>query len=218
VNTAIFRDVIERYQIKAVPVVKRFLSYCLQNSAAPLSISKVYQVFKSQGEIVGKNSLYEYLHYFEDAYLLFTVPLFDFSVRKRQVNPTKIYVVDPGIIHAYSIKPQFELSSCFENAVFNVLRYHHDEIFYYKTKSGKEIDFVFTKENGEIQLFQVALKMEEKETRDREVSALLEAADELKTNALHIVTLEEEENIKIDGKSIRVLPYWKWALEKLKDS
>jgi predicted AAA+ superfamily ATPase len=57
VNAAVFRDVIERHKIQSVPVVKRFLTYCLQNVAAPLSISKVYQVFKSQGESVGKNSL-----------------------------------------------------------------------------------------------------------------------------------------------------------------
>lgn len=212
VNTAIFRDVIERYQIKAVPVVKRFLSYCLQNVAAPLSISKVYQVFKSQGEIVGKNSLYEYVHYFEDAYLLFTVPLYDFSVRKRQVNPTKIYVADPGIIHAYSIKPLFELSSCLENAVFNVLRYQQDSIFYYKTKTGKEIDFVYAKKNGERILFQVALNLKEQSTREREISALIEASDELEISSLHLITLEEEENIEKSGKTIQVMPYWKWAL------
>jgi predicted AAA+ superfamily ATPase len=141
------------------------------------------------------------------------VSLYNFSDRKRQVNPSKIYVVDPGIIHAYSIKPLFELSACLENAVFNVLRYQEENLFYYKTKSGKEIDFVFVKKNGERSLFQVSLDIKEESTRNREISALVEASDELDINFLYLITLEDEEILTEKEKTIHVLPYWKWAIK-----
>ena len=212
VNAVVFRDVIERYQISNPYVVKLFLLHCLQNLAASLSVSKVYQSLKSTGAVVGKNSLYDYLRYFEDAYLLFAVPIFNFSPRKRQVNPQKIYTIDPGILSAYSIKPDFDLGLAFENMVFLELRRHYKDIFYYKTNSGKEIDFVVLSETGQVQLFQACFDLKSEQTKIREISALIEAANELKCKNLFIITLDDESEIKQGDFTIRVLPFWKWAM------
>ena len=89
VNTVVFRDVVDRHQLKNAHVVKLFLMHCLRQLAAPLSVNKLFNRMKSQGLTIGKNSLYEYLSYFEDAYALFTVPIFDFSEQVRQINPKR---------------------------------------------------------------------------------------------------------------------------------
>ena len=52
---------------------------------------------KSQGLKIGKNSLYDYPDYYEDAYALFTVPMFTENLREQQRNPRKIYTVDIGL-------------------------------------------------------------------------------------------------------------------------
>ena len=98
VNAAVFRDVIDRHKLNNPHIVKLFLLHCLQAIAAPLSITKVFNDFKSRGESLTRARLYEYLSYFEDAYLIYNVPLYDLSFRKRQVNPSKIYCVDPGVV------------------------------------------------------------------------------------------------------------------------
>ncbi len=49
------------------------------------------------------------------------LPLYSFSENARQVNPKKIYAVDPAYL-AYSIKPGFERGAQLENGVFNELR------------------------------------------------------------------------------------------------
>lgn len=214
VDAAVFRDVIDRHQLKNAHIVKLFLLFCLQNLAAPLSVTKVHKTLKSRGESVGRNSLYSYLDYFEDAYLLFSVPIFDFSARKRQMNPKKIYAVDPGIVVSYSIKPNYEQAARLENAVFLHLRGQRNRrIFYHKTPSGKEIDFVVEEESGEIQLIQVSVEMSQETTRRREIDALVEASSELGLEKATIVTFDMQESVEIDGLEIEILPFWKWALE-----
>lgn len=210
-NTVVFRDVIDRHELKNAHTVKLFFLHCLKQLAAPLSITKVFNTLKSQGVAVAKNSIFDYLAYFEDAYALFTVPLFHFSEKVRQVNPKKLYAVDPGIITAYSIKPQFEGGARLENAVFIELRRGHKEIFYYKTATNREVDFVVLSPNGVQALFQACFDMDHPDTRERELRALEEAAKELKLQEGTVVTQDHEELVDRNGVTIRCIPFWKWA-------
>jgi hypothetical protein len=213
VNSAVFRDVIDRHRLKRPDIVKLFLIHCLQNIASPLSVTKVYNTFKSRGEALGRGDLYEFLHYFEDAYLVCTVPLFEYSTRKRQVNPSKIYCVDSGIIGSYSIKPETERSARLENAVYIQLRrMQFENIFYYKTALGKEVDFAAQYPNGKVELYQVSVDLSDEETRRREMSALVEAATALELKQAFVITTDTNETLEIDGLTIHVIPYWQWAL------
>lgn len=214
VNAAIFRDVIDRHKLTNPHVVKLFLTHCLQTIAAPLSVNKIYNALKSMGESVGRNSLYEYLDYFEDAYLLFKVPIFQFSTRKRHVHPNKIYCVDSGIIMGYSIKPETEYSACLENAVYVHLRKgDFENIFYYKTASGKQVDFITQKINGKLDVYQVCLDLSEEKTRQREINSLIEAAKELNKSEGWIITRDTSETLEVDSIKIIVIPYWEWVLQ-----
>lgn len=215
VNSCVFRDVIDRYQLSNPHIVKTFLIHCLQNITSPLSVNKVYNTFKSLGEELTRSHLYAYLDHFEDAYLVCSVPIFDFSTRKRQVNPRKIYCIDTGIISSYSMKPTTELSSCLETAAYLHLRRmapEPEQIFYHKTKSGKEVDFVVQYPTGKIDLFQVSVDMQDKQTRQREVDALIEAAVEFEKKEAYIITKEHRETLEFRSITIRVMPYWEWAM------
>lgn len=216
VNTAVYRDVIERHQISNIPIVRLLMTHCLQHLALSLSVTKVYNDFKSQGYSLTKNSLYEYIEYFKDAYLLFSVPIYTLSLRKRQVNPIKIYGVDSGLIEAFSIKPSMAISVSLENAVFMALRRKTSLIYYYKTINSREIDFLVVHEDETVSLYQVTLYLEaQKSTYDREVNALLEAAKELTVRNFFIITLGEEKQIIDASCTIEVLPYWKLFLPKI---
>lgn len=211
INTVIFRDIVDRHQIKNSHMVKRFLLHCLSHPASLLSVSKVFNSFKSQGESIGKNSLFEYLAYFEDAYALFAIPIFNFSENMRQTNPKKIYAVDPGLITAYTVKPSFEKASYLENAVFIALRRQSRDIFYYKTKLQKEVDFAVMSPKGELSLFQACTSLKEEATQKRELTAVKEAALELGLKQGMIITLDHEEILTEKGIEIHCIPFWKWA-------
>lgn len=214
INTAVYRDVIERHQISNIHIVRLLMTHCLQHLASSLSITKVYNDFKSQRHSLTKNSLYEYIEHFKDAYLLFSAPIYTLSLRKRQVNPIKIYGVDPGLIEAFSMKPSMAIGISLENAVFMALRRQTSQIYYYKTVNSREVDFLIAHEDGTVSLYQVTLYLEaQKSTYDREVKALLEASKELSVRHLFIITLEEEKQIIEPSCTIEVIPYWRLFLE-----
>jgi len=214
-DAVVLRDIVKRHSIHNVDILQKFLIRILRQLAAPLSVTKIYNEMKSMGLATGKNILFEYLQYFEDSYALLSVPFFSLSERVRQVNPKKIYAVDPGVITAYSVKNEYEHGARLENAVFMHLRRSFSTICYYKTKQKKEIDFVVTKPNGELLLIQSALHMDDPKTREREISALTEACAEFGLTHGYIISKDHEERITSSGVTIQCIPFWKWALKKL---
>lgn len=212
IDAVVLRDIIKRHKIANADVVQKFLLRLLRQLSAPLSITKIYGDLKSMGLSVGKNSLFEYFGYFEDAYTLLSAPFFSLSERVRQVNPKKIYAIDPGIITAYSVKQDFERASRLENAVFVHLRRTYTNICYYKTeKSKKEVDFALTTQTGDLVLIQACVEMNDPRTRERELSALCEACNEFGLKSGLIITEDHEEEIERVGITIHCHPFWKWA-------
>jgi hypothetical protein len=179
VEVVIFRDIIERYQITNVELLKYFTHFLLKNISAPFSINKFYNDIKSQGYRVSKDTLYTYLGYLEDAFLIFSVPIFTESLRKVQTTPKKIYGVDNGLIVANSFNLSDNLGKLLENQVFLDLRRQGKKVFYYHTADGYEIDFVTQDREGKYELLQVVWDGDDPATLEREERALHQAEKEL---------------------------------------
>src|SRR3989338_7531031 len=213
IETVIYRDLIERHHISNTTVTREFVSYCLQNSAAPLSVNRIYQRFKSLGRVTSKDLFYGLMEHLEDAYCLYSVPVFSHSASDRARNPKKIYGADPGLITAYSVKPAFDRSARLETMVFNELRRRTRDIYYVSTSSGYEVDFLTLNPNGRRELLQVTASLADPDTEKREVRALVDAMGEMKIHRATILTEDDDERrLTISGKKIDILPTWKWLL------
>lgn len=101
-----------------------------------------------------------------------------------------------------------------ENLVFTELLKKglkaNTNLFYYKTRNGREVDFVVKKDLSVTELIQVSYEAVNINTLDREVKSLIEASDELKANNLVVLTWDEEKTIEKKNKTIRLIPIWKW--------
>jgi len=212
IDVVVYRDIIERYNISNIHIVKELLKFCIQNASSLMSINKIYQRFKSCGKKIGKNSIYQFMDYFADAYCVYTVPMYSHSINKQNINPKKIYVIDQGLITAYTIKPDYEEASRLENLVFCQLRRTSENIFYYKTNSGREVDFLVINSHGDILLIQVSVSLMNPETKKRELDAIIEAMNELSLDAATIITIDNDETIPTDMGSIYCISLWKWLL------
>lgn len=179
VDVVVFRDIVERYKISNIPLVKYLISTLINQVATRFSVNKFYNDLKSQGINVSKNTLYEYLIYIEDAFLAFGVPIYSESLRKTQISPYKNYIVDSGLYHAYSSSFSKNYGRIFENFIYLSLRRSLHEVFYYVTKSGYEVDFLAKNLYGEKKLYQVVWDFEDQNTLLREQRALVEAQEEL---------------------------------------
>ena len=145
-------------------------------------------------------------------------PLSSYSVKagERLKSPKKIYMVDNGFMSAKAIQHSPDKGKLMENLIFTELVKRgikpNRELFYYKTHNDREVDFV-VKEGMEIkELLQVCYEIKNPDVEQREVKALVEAGDELKTKKLTVLTWDEKREVVKNGLTIRFKPLWEWLL------
>lgn len=108
--------------------------------------------------------------------------------------------------------------SLLENLVFTVLRRVTPEIFYHKTKTGREVDLVallpsVPGQERTILLIQVCASLTDHCVKQSEVRSLSEAMVELSVAEGTIVTWRSDETIPVGFGTIHVVPVWRFLLE-----
>lgn len=211
-KSILHRDIIERYNIRHPQAVMQ-IGHRLINSVASLySVNRITEFAKSRGFGVSKTFVAECMDWFEDSYFLFTVKLFNKSINVQNTNPKKIYCIDHGLVRSVSSNIGQKEGHLFKNMIFVHLRSHFNEIYYYKTSTGKEIDFLWISDGEGINLAQVCFELRRDETKKREVQALLEGMNELNVKKSYIITQDLEEEISSGNKTIEIIPVWKFLI------
>ena len=213
IDVVIFRDVVERHGVDNLPALRYMERSLLASPAGRFSVSKLFNDLKSQGMRVGKDTLYEYLAHLEDSFLLSTITVASPSARVRQVNPRKCYPVDPALPSAVSFRASEDLGHLLETAVYLELRRRGRSMAYVTTQSGYEVDFLAEDLTGNRELVQVCAGLEDPATRQRELRALEEGMKETSCERATLVTLREEDSADVAGRTVRIIPAWRWLLE-----
>lgn len=205
IDLVVYRDVIERYNVKQTAILEELVKYLIHNFAREISVKKIYNLLKSKGYSFTKNILYEFMKYLEDTLYFYTVPLYSTSKKQQLIRPKKIYVVDNGIIKAHILPDRFEKGWLYENLVFTHLLRNEYDVFYFKKKF--ECDFIAIKKRKKIAI-QVTLNPEE----SREIEGLLEAMNALKIKNGLIITDDIDRELSVKGKKIIFMPLWRFLL------
>jgi hypothetical protein len=158
----------------------------------------------------------KYLDHLEEAYLFFSLKRYSHKYKEQIKTSKKIYVIDNGYVSAKAFQLSPNYGRLMENTVFiELIRKGYkpgQELFYYKSKNKKEIDFVLKKRLAVDFLIQVCYDISNYKTRKREISALIESSHELNCNNLLIITFDYEEEEVHSDKKILFMPLWKWLL------
>lgn len=211
-HAVLFRDLVERHDVSHPKAVTDLAHRLIDNTASLYSVNSLTGYLKSLGHKAPKAAVSDYLEWFEDAYFLFTVRIFDASLARSKTNPKKIYCVDHALVTSVASGILVNSGYLLENLVFTGLRQVTPEIYYSKTKSGAEVDFVARMRDRSWMLVQVCESMAEPKTKKREVAALNEAMAELGLKSGMIVTRNEEEEIEVDSGKVDVMPAWRFLL------
>jgi predicted AAA+ superfamily ATPase len=210
-EVTIYRDIIERFKVKNIRVLRLMVKSLV--SSTYFSIHKFYNYIKSLGMKVSKNTLYNYVEYFSDSLVLCTLRKYSRSYKEVEQTIPKIYLVDNGLLIVNGVE---STSRLMENLVFSELLkkgFTPNENLFYFSSNNKEVDFII-KSGGKVkQLIQVCYNIEDFDTKEREISALVKASKELDCSDLTVITWDYEGVEKHDGRRIRFLPLWKWLLE-----
>lgn len=207
-ETALYKDVIEREKIRNINAVLQLIRALI--SAKEFSVNKFYNYLKSMNIKVGKNALYNYINYLEDAFVIFMLRKFSLSYKKAEQSLPKVYFIDNGILTNNKIDDKGRL---LENLVFLELIRRENDVSYFQTSQNEEVDFLIKNGKKVTQLIQVCYDFSNFMTKDREIKSLLKVSEEFNCNNLLILTNSQEEELKLNGNKIVIRPVWKWLLE-----
>ena len=172
VDVVMLRDIIERHAVSHPLALRWLVRQLLGNPAGAFSVNKFYGDLKSQGIPVAKDTLHAYLGHLEDSFLVRVVSLATDSVRRRMVNPRKVYPVDPGLIPLFDRSGKANPGHALETCVLLELDRRGAEVGYVHTQAGYEIDFSVRYPDGKTELIQVCASLDDPTTREREIRAL----------------------------------------------
>ena len=201
----LYRDIIARYSIKKQRVVKELVSILVTNISSQFTYNSIKKALGLSNAITVK----EYVSYLGNSYLFFELQKFDFSIKKQLNSPKKIYLIDPVFNQVSGLNFSLNKGKVLENIVLIELKRRGKEVYYYSNKG--ECDFVIKSGIRITEAIQTCQVLNES-NKEREVNGLLEAMNEFKLTTGLILTQEQENELKIKGKTIKVLPVWKWLL------
>ncbi len=207
----LYRDIATRYRLEAVTALKELAFFLMSNPASLVSFNKL----KDQFRLGSVNTIKSYIDYLENSWLVFTLNLYDFSVKRQQIAPKKVYCIDTGLASTVGFGFSPNTGKLLENLVFLALRRQTKEIYYYATPSGYEVDFYLPEKR---QLIQVARNLENPTTREREIRALSDALRGVKAESALILSDANGNEFEIEETRVEIRSVSEWLLNCEKPS
>ncbi len=206
-DDVLYRDIATRYRLEAVSALKELAFFLISNPASLVSFNKL----KDRFHLGSVNTIKSYIDHMENSWLVFSMNLYDFSVKRQQIAPKKIYCIDSGLSNAVGFGFSPNTGKLLENLVFLTLRQQTKEVYYYTSPGGFEVDFYLPEKQ---QLVQVTQTLENPATRERELRALAEAVRSIKVKSAMILANSNEDGVEVNGVPVEVRSTAEWLLSQ----
>lgn len=203
-NKVFFGDLIARYDIRNDFGLRILAKKLAESVKQPSSYNRLANVVSSTGKKTSTDTVIDYVNYMCESWLL--LPLENIIGKLTERNTQrKYYFIDNGILNLFLPDPE---TSLLENMVaINLIRKYKNEVCFYH--NGVEVDFYLPEQK---KLLQTSYSLQDESTFQRETEALIKVSKRLEANDLMIITKDEETILEKDGKTIQVMPLWKWLL------
>lgn len=198
-----YGDIIARYRIKNEKALQLVVKKMAESVNNETSVNRIKNLIKSIGIPVGTSTIFEYLKYLNESYLVLNIENYANKIVERETKK-KYYFIDNGILMLFLNNQETKL---LENMVFLELKRRYTNIYYHKR--NLETDFYIPEEKL---LIQVSYSISDIETEKREVKDLLKSNSELECDKRIIITFDTEKQVLKNNEDIEVIPVWKWLL------
>lgn len=199
-ESLVYKDLIAQYDIRNIKALKELIYYLYTNFTCFHSYKKINELLK-----IDFSTLKEYLHYLEEAKILFETSLFSYSLKIQSRNNKKVYCIDNGLRNAVSFKFSQDEGKLAENLVFIELKRREKETYYWKNKG--EVDFAVKNKDNSLTAINVAYT---DKIGEREINGLQEFKNEFKKTSKLLLLTKDTEKSEL---GIKFIPLWKWLLE-----
>lgn len=193
-QSILFRDVVSRYEVRNVDFLVRLIKYLANETGNLISARGIGKFLKSQNVSISINVILNYLNYLTTAMLISNVQRSDLQGKKVFEVAEKYYFNDIGLRNSIAGFSPFDLSQIIENAVYLHLRSIGYSVLVGKL-NDKEIDFIGERQGEKIYI-QVALRITEKQTMEREFGNLLAIKDNYPK---YVITLDDYSGTSYEG-------------------
>jgi predicted AAA+ superfamily ATPase len=193
-SSAILRDTVQRYNIRDVELLERVVRYVFDNIGNKFSAKNVADYFKSQQRRIDLNTVYNYLNALEGAFIVYRIQRYDVKGREILKTFEKFYTADQSLLYAVMGYKDRHISGVLENILMLELKRRGYNVFVGKS-DDKEIDFIAEMKGKKVYI-QVAYKMSEQTTIEREYAPLFEIKDNYPK---YVVTMDETWQDNIEG-------------------
>ena len=194
-SSIILNDIVERYEIRNIGIFNRVVKFIIENIGNQISANSIYKYLKHDNLKISKKTIYNYLEYLENSYIIQKVSQEDLIGKKEITGSEKFYLTDLGFYKSQLEEKQQNIDHILENIVFLELKRHGYTITIGNV-NGNEIDFV-CKKNSQKMYIQVAYRIENNETIKREFGSLLMINDNYPKYVLSMdEILQPQEGIK----------------------
>jgi predicted AAA+ superfamily ATPase len=201
-TNVLFKDIIPRFSIRNSRVVEELAYYLSTNFTSEFSYNKLAKVVSSN-----ENTVKDYISFFEKAYLFYVLPFFEYSLKKQLRREKKIYISDVGLRTATAFQFSQDTGRYVENLVFNALRSKNKDIYYWKSKTGAEIDFL-VRHKGTMTAVNVCYA---DVMPERKFVGFKHLVDEnISTVKNIIVSRNLSDCLELDGVVVEVVPIWEF--------
>ena len=113
IDSMLFRDIVERQNLANTFLVDKLFYKLAASFTKQISVNKWYNDFKSEGLKISKDTLYQYLKYFEETRYIYLLE----NACGGRTSLKKVYLVDNGIYQcARGFSPDY--GKLFENQIF----------------------------------------------------------------------------------------------------
>lgn len=206
-NLLFYKDLVAKFD-KDDYLLKLVVGKIVENITKEFSVTslanKIISVYKTSVPTIN-----DYFNILPEPFLTSNIYPFRSSFIQRE-SKRKTYLADNSFIYLNRVAP--DKSRLFENLVFNFLQRKYSELFYYRTSNNLEVDFFILSPESKI-LVQASYSLDDLDTKEREIKALIKAMDEQNVDISFIYTNNNSEEITINNRKIKVIPFWKEALE-----
>ena len=132
-NTIVLRDIIERENIRNIPLLRTLLKFMSDNIGKQFSATSIVKFLKSQNTETSAKMILTYLEYLSNAFIIDRVNRYDIHGKRLFELGDKFYFEDLGIRnHIIGGNRRFDIEKVMENAV-----YIHLSRMGYKTYVGQ---------------------------------------------------------------------------------
>ncbi|MGI6225672.1 MAG: ATP-binding protein [Peptococcales bacterium] len=198
-DSIVLRDVVQRYKIRDVELLRRILYFIADTVGSPVSAKRIADYFKSQARRVDMNTVHTYLDALVSSYIITRVQRYDIKGREILKTREKYYLADSGLQHAVFGYRDRHISGILENIVHNEL-VSRGYVVYVGKLDALEVDFIAEKAQQKVYV-QVAYRLEGEQAVQREFAPLLKIKD---SYPKFVVTMDPRFSDTIEG--VRHIP------------